>query len=55
MEQNKKTINSGLADQGAVIGVAVIVKKSSPKNLSVDSRPTVYRQVKKKEKLKTNS
>ena len=22
MEQNKKTINSGLADQGAVIGVA---------------------------------
>ena len=48
--------------------ISVIVKKSSPKNLSAvcrptvgrqstDSRPTVYRQVKKKEKivLKTNS
>ena len=35
----------------SVFDAMVIVKKSSPKNLSAVCRPTVGRQVKKKEKL----
>ena len=54
VQRNILSSSQGFLPWGPVIqraDNAVIVKKSSPKNLSADSRPTVYRQVKKKEKL----